>query len=282
MRVTGRQHHHAPAPAPALSKYEVLRAENIARNKAYLDEIGLGENVKIAEDGQRRAKKRKLNREIREERRKELQAAASAAPPRRSSRRTRGGGAASAPDYYGEVIKKDAAPSWPELQQRAAKRKKQSTAELLEKSERWLAESRERLVAQSAGAGGAGGEEGASAATPGAEGWRRQAVARWGAAVERLPPATTDWEAYVLSRGSTPPPRSPLELMQEDYAACPWRLLVACVLMSRVSVRSLIRHRRTSAFSWDGREVGSTYRGARTTLPDSTHRGAPPCRMRCG
>ena len=45
------------------------------------------------------------------------------------------------------------------------------------------------------------------------------------------------WETYVLTRMSTVPPAAPAEvsLMQEDFGHCPWRLLVSCVLMSRVS-----------------------------------------------
>jgi methyl-CpG-binding domain protein 4 len=44
-----------------------------------------------------------------------------------------------------------------------------------------------------------------------------------------------DWEKYTLSRMSTPPPASPLDLLQEYYCHDPWRLLVSCALMSRVS-----------------------------------------------
>jgi hypothetical protein len=36
----------------------------------------------------------------------------------------------------------------------------------------------------------------------------------------------------------TPPPPSDLQLLQEYYAHDAWQLLVACVLMSRVSVHT--------------------------------------------
>jgi methyl-CpG-binding domain protein 4 len=70
-------------------------------------------------------------------------------------------------------------------------------------------------------------------ATAAPDEWREEAVRRWGTAagaVHRL-----DWRGYVQSRLSTPPPVSPIDFLQEYYAADTWRLLVACILMSRVS-----------------------------------------------
>lgn len=62
------------------------------------------------------------------------------------------------------------------------------------------------------------------------------AVSRWGPRVLQVADVA-DWAAYVESRTSTPPPGlpSPYALLQERYAFDPWCLLVACVLMSRVS-----------------------------------------------
>jgi hypothetical protein len=37
--------------------------------------------------------------------------------------------------------------------------------------------------------------------------------------------AVPNWEKYTLSRMSSPPPASPLDLLQEYYAHDPWRLL---------------------------------------------------------
>ena len=50
--------------------------------------------------------------------------------------------------------------------------------------------------------------------------------------------AVDDWERWVRSRVGTPPPPSDLQLLQEYYAHDAWQLLVACVLMSRVSVHT--------------------------------------------
>lgn len=75
--------------------------------------------------------------------------------------------------------------------------------------------------------------------------WREEAVRRWGPAAGAGP--RSDWKAYVQSRLSTPPPVSPLDFLQEYYAADVWRLLVSCILMSRVSSFDT-KHRCISAF----------------------------------
>ena len=59
---------------------------------------------------------------------------------------------------------------------------------------------------------------------------------------ERVPDVD-DFEKYVRSRLANPPPPSPLELLQEFYAFCPWRLLVCCGLMSRVSSKQLFANK---------------------------------------
>lgn len=97
-------------------------------------------------------------------------------------------------------------------------------AEVLEASRRWLCESRAAILAPGLG--------GAVPSCPGE--WRREAVRRWGEAVPPEPQIRA-WASYVLSRLPTPPPPSPLDLMQERYAYDPWRLLVTCVLMARIS-----------------------------------------------
>ena len=59
-----------------------------------------------------------------------------------------------------------------------------------------------------------------------------------GSALGRRRPAAelvSDWRAWTTSRIGTPPPPSDLQLLQEYYAHDAWQLLVACVLMSRVS-----------------------------------------------
>lgn len=76
--------------------------------------------------------------------------------------------------------------------------------------------------------------------------WRDEARQRWGDRVPEVP----DFEKYVRSRLAKPPPPSPLELLQEFYAFCPWRLLVCCGLMSRVSSKNCSRLPVTSALGY--------------------------------
>jgi len=56
-----------------------------------------------------------------------------------------------------------------------------------------------------------------------------------------------DWEVYVMSRLSKPPPPSTLDLLQEYYAHDCWQLLICCVLMSRVSSHN-VKHNTIAAF----------------------------------
>ena len=76
--------------------------------------------------------------------------------------------------------------------------------------------------------------------------WRDEAVRRWG---DGVPAAdkVADWEAWTRSRIGSPPPPSDLQLLQEYYAHDAWQLLVACVLMSRVSSWAT-KHDAISAF----------------------------------
>lgn len=76
--------------------------------------------------------------------------------------------------------------------------------------------------------------------------WRAEAVRRWGPAAG-AGKADRDWKTFVEARLSSPPPVSPLEFLQEFYAADVWRLLVACILMSRVSSADT-KHRCISDF----------------------------------
>jgi len=84
-------------------------------------------------------------------------------------------------------------------------------------------------------------------------GWREEATKRWGELAGAAAPksgggsAGRDWEKFVRSRLSTPPPLSPHDLLQEYYAHDPWQLLCVCVLMSRVSSWDT-KHRCISGF----------------------------------
>jgi methyl-CpG-binding domain protein 4 len=107
---------------------------------------------------------------------------------------------------------------------RGDEEKEAQYAAIISDSKKWLAASRAALCSL----GGAAG-----VAPTNADEWLAEATRRWGPRVADV--ACDDWEAYVSSRISHPPPPSPMELLQEFYAHDPWQLLVACVLMSRVS-----------------------------------------------
>ena len=198
------------AAPSGLSAYEIQRLENIKRNEAQLKKIGLA------------TKPKEKKKALKSKKRKEV----TAIPPERRSKRLKGAEV----DYTSERID-----NWSEeqeereeqLQERKKATVKLSTEAILEKSRQWLKDSKEELLKR------AGLAKGSGAIGSKQSNWRQQAVKRWGAKVEEV--EVTDWEAFVVSRLSKVPPRSPAGLMQEDFAACPWKLLVSCVLMSRVS-----------------------------------------------
>lgn len=79
-----------------------------------------------------------------------------------------------------------------------------------------------------------------------AQEWRAEALRRWGP-LAGGGKQDRDWKLFVESRLSTPPPVSPLDFLQEYYATDVWRLLVSCLLMSRVSSWNT-KHRCISDF----------------------------------
>ena len=87
---------------------------------------------------------------------------------------------------------------------------------------RFLREAREAL------AGFVTSEDGSAPAT--ADGWRAEAVRRWGDAVK-----ADDWEVYVTSRLSAPPQTRRRRCCRSGTAPTVWRLLCCCLTMSRVS-----------------------------------------------
>ena len=96
--------------------------------------------------------------------------------------------------------------------------KEEQTRAMIERSKHWIEESRKALTKE-------GDFKASSGASP--DKWKKEAIKRWG---EKVGLADKDadfsWEKYVLSRIATPPPLSPLELLQEKYASDVWRLLV--------------------------------------------------------
>ena len=103
----------------------------------------------------------------------------------------------------------------------------------LEASRQWLEDARALMTMRTAAVppkarGGQAPEPSPS------KSWRAEAVKRWGDGVP-AEAEVTNWETWVRSRVGTPPPPSDLQLLQEYYAHDAWQLLVACVLMSRVS-----------------------------------------------
>ena len=68
---------------------------------------------------------------------------------------------------------------------------------------------------------------------PGVSDWKQFAENKWGRLVGKA--SVADWELFVASRISVVPAASGSEMLQERYCHDTWRLLVACILMSRVS-----------------------------------------------
>jgi len=75
--------------------------------------------------------------------------------------------------------------------------------------------------------------EAAPGGAPGAPDWQAFAEARWGPLVRRS--KCEDWEGFVVSRCPVHPGAEGSGMLQERFCGDVWRLLVACILMSRVS-----------------------------------------------
>lgn len=212
--------------AGGLSEYEQQRAAHVARNREYMARLGvaaaapgLAPGAAAAGGGRPAAAPRAKAPRVKVE--------AGAGGARRQSARLRGVAAEPAGPLPDDSDSDERLPGQKRARQWSVttKREKPSADETLLESQRWLEASRAALLARMGSVAGVGaGGEGS---------FRDEAVKRWGGKV--LSSGAQDWKSYVLSRMSTPPPASALDLMQEYYAHCPWRLLVSCVLMSRVS-----------------------------------------------
>jgi methyl-CpG-binding domain protein 4 len=228
-----------------LSAYELQRLEHIKRNHAELVRLGLVEarSAFNASMGVVLEDNKVGGIATRPKRPRTKQSPAEAT---RRSARARG----IKPDYTGETID-NFGDELARIVQRGKKRSsraknRQTDAEreadharMVEESQRWLAQSRAALLKL----------RGLRSEDLSQGQWREEAVRRWGDRVSLAENAAeeVDWADYCLSRMTDPPPPSPLDLLQEYYAHCPWRLLTACVLMSRVSSWET-KHRAVSAF----------------------------------
>ncbi len=111
------------------------------------------------------------------------------------------------------------ATAWRRGGRRKAKAKKDTTETVLRRAKEWLEASRSLL----APAVEVKAEEGSG------KGPIRTAKRHWiGGARESFCPRRTTGETYYLSRLSSPSPHSPMDLLQEHYNECPWKLLVSC------------------------------------------------------
>lgn len=208
------------------SDYERLRQENIARNEEKLRSLGLYK--KDAQKGSGSSSKKKKKRSL-----------PPAEPTRRSSRRR-----TSVKSYREEALEEERRTRNEKDEDYASSdeetpavdfeaRRKMELETILERSRGWqqahLEEvNRARKEAQDSTAStvSIADDERQSAA-------KAEAIRRWGDFVGKQP--VTDWVTYLSSRTTTPPPPSPVALLQERYAHDGYRLLCACIMMSRVS-----------------------------------------------
>ena len=202
-----------------LSAYEIQRNKTIAENNAKLVELGL-ESDASALRAQTTAKQQASAAEKKERQKK-------FPPPEatRASKRVRN----APPQYTGETVDRFGEDMDEKMEKRSrmsasAEEKAAARAEAMEAARKLLEEARAKLRAETKSTLPKG---------KAAAGWQAEAVRRWGARAADCP--TNDWEGFVASREATPAPTSDDMLLQEYYADEPWKLLVACVLMSRVS-----------------------------------------------
>ena len=141
-------------------------------------------------------------------------------------------------EYTGEAIDRLFEEDCEERKRVKVERKTNRQEELVALTRDWLRQSRELMHQHCF--------EDATGAPQSEQEWRQEAERRWGSGVASTS-QDVDWKNYVLSRMSHPPIPSPMSLLQEFYAHDPWRLLVCCVLMSRVGSTNT-KHTCTSNF----------------------------------
>jgi len=250
-----------------LTEYERQRIAHVERNKQYMARLGITDLAMVVHNhnnanAEKQKKKRNMAPKVP---RKKTE-------PTRSSSRLRNKPAELDGSFIDEY-------SESEMQGGGRKRKKiseeddessnkenvnNSTMEALETSQEWLENARTILLKRTT-AKKKPNATNDSATTTANEHWRHEAVARWGDCVPTID-AVSDWKAFVTSRLGTPPPPSPYMLLQEYYCHDGWQLLVAVVLMSRVSSAD-VKHRCISGFF------------EQFPTPTSFHKNATPDRV---
>eukprot|EP00051_Salpingoeca_urceolata_P020355 m.304325 g.304325 ORF g.304325 m.304325 type:complete len:431 (+) comp19601_c1_seq2:26-1318(+) len=218
-----------------LTEFERQRLAHIRRNQEELERLGLlaaPTAVATEEHDDGRAKKKRRSAPPPKSEASGDGDDADAGQPVRRSGRLQG----AQPDYTGETIDTFGT-TWNAITARRQhvdpglsreerrEQQEQDMQDLLEASRAWLQQVREKVLSV--------GLTGDGKAPSTADEWRQEAVRRWGNKVGSE--EVHDWQLFVTSRLATPPPPSPLDLLQEYYCHDTWRLLVCCVLMSRVS-----------------------------------------------
>ena len=211
-----------------LSDYELQRLAHIRRNHEFLVSLGLADAAVDPVEAMRTGNKKKPSKP-RAPRRPKI------APPPESLRRSprlKGEEA----EFGAEIVNAfgDEDEVRPKKRARAEEMDDEALAEMRAEAMSYLREVREAQLVLSVPEGGDGND------------WRKEAVRRWGA-LAGAGKEDRDWKLFVESRLSTPPPVSPIDFLQEYYAADSWRLLVSCILMSRVSSWKT-KHECISAF----------------------------------
>jgi len=225
-----------------LTEYEKQRIAHVARNKAYMKRLGIHDLAMTVRIGGGEKKKQKQNNNNNNNRTKKNKM--KKAPERFSSRirnkpaENDGSFVDNLNDNCVTTIRKET------IKQQQRQQKRTTThEEMLETSVCWLENARMILLKRTNKTESI--TTGRTTTTTN-DHWRDEAVARWGECVPALA-SVVNWEAFVKSRLGTPPPPSDMQLLQEYYAHDGWQLLVACILMSRVS-SAAVKHRCISGF----------------------------------
>ena len=212
-----------------LSDYELQRLAHIRRNHEFLVSLGLADAAVDPVEAMRTGNKKKPSKP-RAPRRPKI------APPPESLRRSprlKGEEA----EFGAEIVNAfgdEDDEVRPKKRARAEEMDDEALAEMRAEAMAYLKEVREAQLVLSVPEDGKGSD------------WRKEAVRRWGS-LAGAGKEDRDWKLFVESRLSTPPPVSPIDFLQEYYAADSWRLLVSCILMSRVSSWKT-KHECISAF----------------------------------